>query len=131
MTAVALAKYKLIAFATIVKVERAKIFYRDTLGLTLVSEEPPLALVFNANGTMVRLGMGKELPKVSGTVLGWQVPDIKFAVSELQSRGIIFERFDGLKQDRAGIWTSPTRAKVAWFRDPDGNILSLSEHPAA
>jgi catechol 2,3-dioxygenase-like lactoylglutathione lyase family enzyme len=129
MAKTALAKYNIIGFATIVDIEKAKSFYRDTLGLTLLSEEPPFALVFDANGIMIRLGMGKERPKVSGTVLGWQVPEIESAVSELQGRGITFERFDGLKQDNAGIWTSPTGAKVAWFRDPDGNILSLSEHP--
>jgi catechol 2,3-dioxygenase-like lactoylglutathione lyase family enzyme len=125
------AKYDLIAFATIVDVERAKVFYRDTLGLTMVSEEPPFALVFDANGIMIRLGMGKEVSKAVGTVLGWKVPEIESAVAELQSRGIRFERFEGMKQSEAGIWTSPTGARVAWFRDPDGNILSLSEHPEA
>lgn len=124
-----LAKYKLIAFATIVDVERAKHFYRDTLGLTLVSEEPPFALVFDANGTTVRLGMAKKLPEVHGTVLGWQVPEIETAVQELAKSGVQFERFDGLPQDTNGIWTAPTGAKVAWFRDPDGNTLSISEHP--
>jgi catechol 2,3-dioxygenase-like lactoylglutathione lyase family enzyme len=126
---VGLAGYDIIGFATIVDVERAKSFYRDTLGLTLLSEEPPFALVFDANGIMIRLGMGKELPKVPGTVLGWMVPEIADAVRELESRGVKFERFPGMKQDEAGIWTAPTGARVAWFRDPDGNILSLSEHP--
>ena len=129
MTAGPLAKYQLIAFATIVDVERAKHFYRDILGLTLISEEPPFALVFDAKGTMVRLGMAKKLPEAYGTVLGWQVPEIEVAARELSERGVQFERFDGLKQDDKGIWVSPTGAKVAWFRDPDGNILSISEHP--
>ncbi len=128
-TAGPLAKYKLVAFATIVDVERAKHFYRDTLGLTLVSEEPPFALVFDANGTTVRLGMAKKLPETYGTVLGWQVPEIETAVQELAKSGVQFERFDGLPQDTNGIWTAPTGAKVAWFRDPDGNTLSISEHP--
>ena len=129
MTKIALAKYNLVGFAMIVDVERAKTFYRDVLGLTLVAEEPPFALVFDANGIMVRLAMGKKMPKASGTVLGWQVPEIESAVSELAGRGVSFERFDGLEQSEAGIWTSATGARVAWFRDPDGNILSLSEHP--
>ncbi len=128
-TAGPLAHYPLIAFATIVDVKRAKHFYRDTLGLTLVSEEPPFALVFNANGIMVRLVMAKSRPEVRGTVLGWQVPAIEPAVQALSERGIIFEQFDGLTQDESGIWAAPTGAKIAWFRDPDGNILSLSEHP--
>lgn len=126
---VGLGRYNVIGFLTIVDVERAKAFYRDTLGLRLVSEEPPFALVFEANGIMLRLGMGKELPPAHGTVLGWQVPDVAAAVADLTNAGIAFERYGFLKQDELGIWTSPTGAKVAWFQDPDGNILSLSEHP--
>jgi hypothetical protein len=78
---------------------------------------------------MLRLGMGKQLPPASGTVLGWQVPDAAEAVRSLQQAGVRFERYDFLKQDELGIWTAPTGAKVAWFKDPDGNILSVSEHP--
>ena len=77
------AKYNIIGFVTIVDVARAKEFYRDTLGLRLVSEEPPFALVFDANGIMLRLGMGKERAPVPGTVLGWQVPDMAVAVADL------------------------------------------------
>ncbi len=124
-----LRKYNVIAFVTIVDVARAKEFYRDTLGLRLVSEEPPYALVFDANGIMLRLGMGKERPPVAGTVLGWQVPDASAAVKDLEQCGIHFERYDFLKQDEHGIWTTPTGARVAWFKDPDGNTLSISEHP--
>jgi catechol 2,3-dioxygenase-like lactoylglutathione lyase family enzyme len=124
-----LGKYNIIGFVTIVDVERAKEFYRDTLGLRLVSEEPPFALVFDANGIMLRLGMGKERPPVPGTVLGWQVPDIAVAVADLAQAGITFERYEFLKQNELGVWTAPTGAKVAWFKDPDGNLLSISEHP--
>ncbi|HEX3684464.1 MAG TPA: VOC family protein [Bryobacteraceae bacterium] len=126
-----LGKYNIIGFVTIVDVARAKEFYRDTLGLRLVSEEPPYALVFDAHGIMLRLGMGKERPPVPGTVLGWQVPDIGEAVTELEQAGVRFERYDFLTQDAQGIWTAPTGARVAWFKDPDGNVLSLSEHPEA
>ena len=114
---------------TIVDVARAKEFYRDTLGLRLVSEEPPFALVFDANGIMLRLGMGKERAPVQGTVLGWQVPDMAVAVADLTQAGIRFERYDFMKQDELGVWTAPTGARVAWFKDPDGNLLSISEHP--
>jgi len=123
------AKYNIIGFVTIVDVARAKEFYRDTLGLRLVSEEPPFALVFDANGIMLRLGMGKERAPVQGTVLGWQVPDMAAAVADLTQAGIRFERYDFLKQDESGVWTAPTGARVAWFKDPDGNTLSISEHP--
>lgn len=124
-----LGNYNIVGFVTIVDVERAKEFYRDVLGLRLVSEEPPFALVFEANGIMLRLGMAKELPPARGTVLGWQVPDIVAAARDLERAGVRFERYDFVKQDDLGIWTTPTGAKVAWFKDPDGNILSLSEHP--
>jgi len=124
-----LGRYNIIGFVTIVDVESAKKFYRDTLGLRLVSEEPPYALVFAANGIMLRLGMGKERPPVPGTVLGWQVPNASEAVQDLEQAGVKFERYDFLKQDAQGIWTSPTGARVAWFKDPDGNVLSVSEHP--
>ena len=121
--------YNIVGFVSIVDVARAKEFYRDTLGLRLVSEEPPYALVFEANGIMLRLGMAKELPPARGTVLGWQVPDIVATVKDLGGAGVQFERYDFAKQDDLGIWTTPTGAKVAWFKDPDGNILSLGEHP--
>jgi catechol 2,3-dioxygenase-like lactoylglutathione lyase family enzyme len=124
-----LSKYDIVGFATIVDIARAKEFYRDILGLRLVSEEPPFALVFEANGIMLRLGMGKQLPPGSGTVLGWRVPDIVAAVKELSQAGVRFERYPQMPQDELGIWTAPGGAKVAWFKDPDGNVLSLSEHP--
>jgi catechol 2,3-dioxygenase-like lactoylglutathione lyase family enzyme len=124
-----LGSFNIIGFISIVDVPRARDFYRDTLGLRLIMEEPPFALVFEANGIMLRLGMAKELPPAHGTVLGWQVPEITATVKSLMQAGVRFERFPGMDQDDLGIWTSPTGAKVAWFKDPDGNILSLSEHP--
>ncbi len=125
----ALNRYNIVAFVAIVDVERAKAFYRDTLGLRLVKEEPPFAIVFDANGIMLRLGMAKELPPAHGTVLGWQVPDAEAAVKDLLRAGVTFERYGFMQQDELGIWTAPGGAKVAWFKDPDGNILSVSEHP--
>jgi len=126
-----LGRFNIIGFTSIVDVERAKAFYRDTLGLRLLAEEPPFALVFEANGIMIRLGMAKELPPVQGTVLGWEVTGIAAVVKELEQAGVRFERynFEWMKQDELGIWTAPTGAQVAWFKDPDGNILSISEHP--
>ncbi len=124
-----LGNYNIIGFVTIVDVERAKSFYRDTLGLRLVSEEPPFALVFDANGIMLRLGMSKELPPSKGTVLGWQVPEIVPVVKALRAAGGQFEHYAFLKQDDSEIWTSPSGSRVAWFKDPDGNTLSVSAHP--
>ena len=124
-----LGTYNIIGFVTIVDVPRAKDFYQNTLGLRLILEEPPFALVFEANGIMLRLGMAKERPPAYGTVLGWQVPEITATVKSLRQAGVRFERYEGMDQDKLGIWTSPTGAKVAWFKDPDGNTLSVSEHP--
>ncbi len=124
-----LSKYDIIGFVSIVDVPRARGFYRDTLGLRLGREEPPFALVFEANGIMLRLVMAKELPPSHGTVLGWQVPEITAAVQGLGQAGVHFERYEGMNQDEHAIWTTPTGAKVAWFKDPDGNTLSVSEHP--
>src|SRR5580693_1102207 len=101
-----LGKYNIIGFVSIVDVSRARDFYRDTLGLRLVIEEPPFALVFDANGIMLRLGMSKEIAPAHGTVLGWQVPEINAAVNQLVHAGVQFERFGGMDQDELGIWTS-------------------------
>ena len=124
-----LGTYNIIGFVTIVDVPRAKDFYQNTLGLRLILEEPPFALVFEANGIMLRLVMAKERPPAHGTVLGWQVPEITATAKSLAQAGVSFERYGGMDQDELGIWTSPTGAKVAWFKDPDGNTLSVSEHP--
>ena len=124
-----LGKYNIVGFVTIVDVDRAQEFYRDTLGLRLINEEPPFALVFDANGIMVRLAMGKELPPAHGTVFGWQVPNVAAAIADLAQAGSRFERYEFLKQDERGIWRDTPAREFAWFKDPDGNILSVSEHP--
>jgi catechol 2,3-dioxygenase-like lactoylglutathione lyase family enzyme len=124
-----LSRYNIVAFVTIVNLVKARSFYRDTLGLTLLREELPFALVFDANGIMLRLGIGTEKPPIPGTVLGWAVSDIGITVHELESAGVRFERYEHMKQDAHGIWTSPSGARVAWFKDPDGNVLGVTEYP--
>ena len=100
----------------------------NTLGLRLLAEEPPFALVFESNGIMIRLGMGKELTPAPGTVLGWQVTDIESVVKDLMAAGVEFEHYGFLKPDELGIWTVPDgSAHVAWFKDPDGNVLSITD----
>lgn len=125
----ALAAADIIAFVPIVDIAQAKHFYGEVLGLQLLSEEPPFAIVFDANGIMLRLVIAKELPPRFGTALGWRVADVAPTVKKLAGAGISFERYDGMGQDSLGIWTAPTGARVAWFKDPDGNLLSISEHP--
>jgi catechol 2,3-dioxygenase-like lactoylglutathione lyase family enzyme len=124
-----LTNFDIIAFVPIVDVARAKHFYGETLGLQLLSEEPPFALVFNAHGIMLRLVMAKELPPRFGTAVGWRVMDIASVVADLAAAGVTFERYPNMAQDQLGVWTTPTGAKVAWFKDADGNLLSVSEHP--
>ena len=107
---------------------RAKVFYRDQLGLPLLRDEQPFALVFDAHGTMLRVTTVQALAAASYTVLGWKIADIAATVKALESAGVKFERYEGLKdQDKLGIWTSPSGAKVAWFKDPDGNVLSVTQ----
>jgi catechol 2,3-dioxygenase-like lactoylglutathione lyase family enzyme len=101
-------------------------FYERTLGLKLVADEP-FALVFDLNGHMLRIARTNELNPAKHTVLGWHVGDVAAKVRELMARGVTFERFERLPQDTLGIWTSPSGAKIAWFKDPDGNNLSLTE----
>ena len=124
-----LAQFPIVAFVNIRDAERAKAFYRDTLGLTLIAEELPFALVFDANGTMLRLAINPQAQPIAGTVLGWRVPNIQESVQQLASAAVIFERWEFMQQDELGIWTTPIGAKVAWFKDPDGNLLSLSQFP--
>ena len=123
---VKLGSHPIIAFVATTQPERAKKFYTETLGLRFVSEDP-FAVVFDANGTMLRVAITRQLQPAGYTVLGWNVPDISEAVRDLTARGALFERFDAMVQDEAGIWRSPSGARVAWFKDPDGNILSLTQ----
>ena len=117
---------KIISFAATKDAARALEFYAGTLGLKLVSDDP-FALVFDANGTMLRVQKVHELVLAKHTVLGWEVADIGAKTKELIKRGVRFERYDGLAQDESGVWTTPSGAKVAWFKDPDGNTLSLTQ----
>ena len=117
---------KIVAFAGTLDAARAKAFYRDTLGLTLV-EENSFATVFDSNGIMLRIANVRALTPAQYTVLGWDVPDITSEVRALAQAGVTFSRYPGLTQDEDGIWTAPSGARVAWFADPDGNVLSLTQ----
>jgi len=124
-----LASSPLIAFVATADAERARAFYGDVLRLRLRSHEP-FALVFEADGTMLRIQKTDAVSPAPYTVLGWQVGDVAQLAEQLSDRGVRFERYPGLEQDALGIWISPAGAKVAWFRDPDGNILSLTQFAA-
>jgi catechol 2,3-dioxygenase-like lactoylglutathione lyase family enzyme len=118
--------YPVTAFLATRAPDLAKRFYRDVLGLRFVSEDP-FALVFDAHGTRLTISIVQDLVAAKYTVLGWHVPDILAVVQQLEKAGIKLERFPNMAQDERGVWTAPGGAKVAWFRDPDENLLSISQ----
>src|SRR4051812_34248604 len=117
---------KLTAFVATAHPERAKQFYGRTLGLRLVSDDQ-FALVFDCAGIQLRIQKVETLQPHAFTALGWVVPGIRRSVAALVKKGIAFERYGFLEQDELGVWQAPSWAKVAWFKDPDGNLLSLTE----
>ena len=121
-----LSSSEVIAFVATTNAEKARAFYEGRLGLTLV-EDNPFALVFDAHGVMLRIQKVQSLNPAAHTTLGWNVSDIRKTIAALVQNGVIFERYDRLSQDPAGIWVSPSGAHVAWFKDPDGNVLSLTQ----
>jgi catechol 2,3-dioxygenase-like lactoylglutathione lyase family enzyme len=119
---------KIIAFVPTTDSIKARAFYEGVLGLRFVKDDG-FALVLDANGIMIRVAkVPQPFTPAHFTVLGWEVKDIEKVVTGLQTKGVHFERFGFFQQDELGIWTAPTGDKVAWFKDPDGNILSVSEH---
>jgi catechol 2,3-dioxygenase-like lactoylglutathione lyase family enzyme len=119
---------KLMAFAPVTDPARARTFYEGVLGLRLVGDEAPFALVFDANGTMLRVTPVGEHKPAPFTVLGWDVESIESTVERLTAAGVKFLRFAGMNDGNAlGVWTSPSGARIAWFNDPDGNVLSLTQ----
>ena len=116
---------ELTAFIATGDLERARAFYCGVLGLVAV-EESPFALVLDANGVPVRV-TPVDAPVVAPyTVLGWRVADTTATVRALVAAGIGSERFDGMDQDADGVWTAPGGDRIAWFRDPDGHLLSVT-----
>lgn len=125
-----LAASDLVAFAPTTDPTKARGFYEGVLGLRVVSDEQPFALVFDANGMMLRLTTVHELKPQQFTILGWRVRDIEGIVDRLTVAGAKFERYTGMNDgDPRGIWNSPSGARIAWFKDPDGNVLSVTEFP--
>jgi catechol 2,3-dioxygenase-like lactoylglutathione lyase family enzyme len=106
--------------------ERARTFYERVLGLTFVADEPP-ALVFRVGDSMLRIQKVEKAHAPPYTALGWETTDIREAVKDLGAAGVVFQHFQGMNQDADGIWQSPSGARVAWFKDPDGHVLSLTQ----
>ena len=121
-----LATSDVIAFAPTTDMARARSFYEGMLGLSVL-DESIYACVFDAHGTMLRVTAVAEVARPGYTVLGWRVTDIGATIADLRSRGVVFARYDGMDQDDQGVWTTPNGDRIAWFADPDGNVLSLTQ----
>ena len=120
---------KLVAFGAITDSARAANFYVGTLGLSLRYEDD-FALVLDANGVELRLQKIRALTPAGFTTLGWEVRDVDAVATTLEEQGISLERYRWLEQDARGVWQAPSGARIAWFRDPDGNLLSVAQYPA-
>ena len=116
-----------ILFLATADAKRSRAFYEQVLGVMFVADEP-YALVFRVGHSLLRIQKVDRVPKVSHTLLGWAVRDIRGTVADLLKAGVALQRYDGLNQDADGVWHSPSGALVAWFQDPDGNTLSLTQY---
>ena len=124
-----LGKATLVAFVPTTNPQKARAFYENTLGLRFVGGDK-FATVFDSNGVTIRIAnvTGAPYEPAAFTILGWTVPDVAKAMAGLAKKGVTFERYEGMGQDELGVWTSPSGAKIGWFKDPDGNVLSVTEH---
>ncbi|MGA2811200.1 MAG: VOC family protein [Candidatus Acidiferrum sp.] len=121
---------KLTAFVAITDYETSRAFYEGILGLKFLSQDN-FAMVLEGNGTKIRMAKVPNLQPAPFTVLGWEVGNVETMVGDLQSRGVQFERYPFMPEDGPPIWTAPGGDKVAWFKDPSGNVLSLAQHARA
>jgi len=122
-----LASHKIMAFAPTLDTNKARPFYEGVLGLRVLSQDN-FALALDAAGIMLRVtNVPPTFKPQPFTILGWEVPDVAEAVSALKAKGVHFESYGMPTQDAEGVWTAPGGAKIAWFKDPDGNILSLAQ----
>lgn len=117
---------QIMAFVPTQDSNRARAFYEGVLGLRFISDDP-FALVMEAAGTSLRIAKTENFVAAPFTILGWQVADIQSTMTHLKARGVVGMRYDFLAQDPLGIWQAPGGAQVAWFKDPDGNLLSVTE----
>ncbi|MGH9747573.1 MAG: VOC family protein [Candidatus Acidiferrales bacterium] len=122
-----LASSKIIGFVPTKDSKKAREFYEGKLGFQFVSDDA-FALVVRAGATMIRISKAKDFAPAPYTILGWEVQDMEAVVQWLSSRGVAFEKYPFIQNQELGIWTAPSGDKVAWFKDPDGNVLSVSRH---
>lgn len=122
-----LAANRMIGFVPTRDAKAARTFYEGALGFRFVSDDP-FALVVGTDGNLIRVVKIKDFTPAPYTVLGWEVSEITAVVRWLTDRGVIFEKYPFAQDQETGIWTAPTGDRVAWFKDPDGNVLSVSQH---
>lgn len=122
-----LASSKIIGFVPTKDSAKARDFYEGRLGFQFVSDDQ-FALVMKAGETMIRIAKARDFTPAIYTVMGWEVKDIEKIVAWLAGRGVVFEKYPFVQDQKHGIWTTPNGDKVAWFKDPDGNVLSVSQH---
>jgi catechol 2,3-dioxygenase-like lactoylglutathione lyase family enzyme len=122
-----LAAAKLVGFVPTKDYEQARGFYEGKLGLEFVSQDQ-FALVVRSGEHKIRIAKIPNFTPLQGTILGWEVADIEKAAVWLHERGVATEKFPFVQDQKLGIWSAPGGDKVAWFKDPDGNILSLAQH---
>jgi catechol 2,3-dioxygenase-like lactoylglutathione lyase family enzyme len=123
-----LASAKIVGFVSTKDYDKARAFYEGKLGFEFVSLDQ-YALVMSVGGHKIRIAKVRNFTPLQGTILGWEVQDIEAVVTWLTSRGVTTEKYPFVQDRERGIWTTPNGDKVAWFKDPDGNILSVSHHP--
>jgi catechol 2,3-dioxygenase-like lactoylglutathione lyase family enzyme len=121
---------RLVAFAATTDLERSHAFYGGVLGLER-TEASPFANAYDVGGTSLRVTRVERVAPAPYTVLGWRVDDVSAAIAALGARGVAVRRLAGVEQDDDGVWTAPGGARIAWFEDPDGNLLSLTEPPGS
>ena len=122
-----LASGKMVGFVPTTDYDRTRAFYEGKLGFDFVSLDQ-FALVMSAGGQKIRIAKIPNFTPLQGTVLGWEVTDIQAVATWLRNRGVTLEKYPFAQDRELGIWTAPSGDKVAWFKDPDGNILSISQH---
>ena len=118
----------LVCFIATADADRARAFYEGRLGLALTADNG-YSLIFDANGTQLRMQRVETVAPHPYTALGWEVPDLAATVRALAADGVAMARFPGLPLDADGIWDTPDGSRVAWFHDPDGNTLSIHQPP--
>lgn len=121
-----LSENRAIAFVPVGDVDRAMHFYSDVLGLPVAGGGEDYCAL-DAGGLTIRLTAIPDRPHTEHTIVGWSVTDIGSVCADLAARGVAFQRYQGVEQDQYGVWKSPVGDQVAWFCDPDGNTLSVTQ----